>query len=213
MGFTRTNIETETWISFASFAGSGSVLPRQKCSVLSRLSAWGLESLEQSSYLFLSLPIYMCVCVCTCVCVCVCLFPSANELFEKCFSENNALLTFCINIKQKLDSKFGPEYQRISVLTPFDGYPIFISRHIPPLSLNLSIYHHHRHRVVQLARISQTHSRHSSLSSIVAGRSSIQHPVSVLSCCRYILLDRPSLAHPREGVHRRTSLMSLSLLH
>ena len=54
--------------------------------------------------------------------------------------------------------------------------------------------------------------RHSSLSSIASGKSSRLHPVSVQSCCRYALAGRPTPARPCEGFHRRTSLMSSSLL-
>ena len=60
---------------------------------------------------------------------------------------------------------------------------------------------HHYHHVVQLSLISLTLSCHSSLSSVVSGRSSRQHPVSVRSCCRYVLPDRPRPARLFEGVH------------
>ena len=49
------------------------------------------------------------------------------------------------------------------------------------------------------ARISLTLSHHPSLSSIASGRSSRQHPVSVQSCCRLVLADRPTLARLSEG--------------
>ena len=64
---------------------------------------------------------------------------------------------------------------------------------------------------MQLAWISLTLSHHSSLSSIVYGRSSRLHPVSVQNCCRYVL-DQLTLACPCKGIHKRLSLMSLSLL-
>ena len=51
-------------------------------------------------------------------------------------------------------------------------------------------------------------SRHSS---IALGKSSRLHPVSVQSCWRYVF-GQPKLTHSCEGVHRRTSLMSLCLL-
>ena len=70
------------------------------------------------------------------------------------------------------------------------------------------IYHH----VVPPARISQNLSRHSSLSFIASGRSSGLHPVSSQSCCMYVRAGRPAFVRPYEGVHRRTSLMSSSLL-
>ena len=74
----------------------------------------------------------------------------------------------------------------------------------------IAMYHHHH--VVPLARISLTLSRHFSLSFIASGRSSGLHPVSSHSCCMYVLAGRPAFAWPYVGVHRSTSLMSLSLL-
>ena len=71
------------------------------------------------------------------------------------------------------------------------------------------IYHHD---VVTPARISLTLSRHSSLSFIASGRSSGLHPVSSQSYCMYVRAVRPAFARPCVGVHRRTSLMSSSLL-
>ena len=71
--------------------------------------------------------------------------------------------------------------------------------------------HHHRH-VVPLARISLTLSRHFSLSFIDYGRSSGLHPVSSYSFCMYVLAGCPAFAWPYVGIHRSTSLMSLSLL-
>ena len=70
-------------------------------------------------------------------------------------------------------------------------------------------YHHH---VVLLAQISLTLSRHFSLSFIASGRPSGLHPVSSHSCCMYVRAGRPAFAWPYAGVHRSTSLMSLSLL-
>ena len=69
--------------------------------------------------------------------------------------------------------------------------------------------HHH---FKPLAQISLTLSRHFSLSFITSGRSSALHPISSQSCCMYVLAGRLALAHPYVGVHRSTSLMSLSLL-
>ena len=63
-----------------------------------------------------------------------------------------------------------------------------------------------------LAWISLTLSRHFSLSFIASGRSSGLYPVSSHSCCMYVLAGRPVFARPYVGVHRSTSLMSLSLL-
>ena len=73
-------------------------------------------------------------------------------------------------------------------------------------------HHHQHHHVVPLARISPTLSRHFSLSSIASGRSSGLHPVSSHSCCMYVRAGRPAFAWPYAGIHRSTSLMSLSLL-
>ena len=72
---------------------------------------------------------------------------------------------------------------------------------------------YHLHQVVQLVWISLTLSlsHHSSLSSIAHGRSSRLHPMSIQSCCRFVLLGQPTQTRPCEGVHRR-SLMRLSLL-
>ena len=71
------------------------------------------------------------------------------------------------------------------------------------------IYHHH---VVPLARMSLTLSRHFSLSFIASGRSSGLHPISSHSCCMYVQAGHPPFACPYVGVHRSTSLISLSLL-
>ena len=72
--------------------------------------------------------------------------------------------------------------------------------------------HHHHHHVTLVARISLTLSRHSSLSFIVLGRSSGQHPVSSHSCWMYVRAGRPAFARPCVGVHKSKSLMSSSLL-
>ena len=77
--------------------------------------------------------------------------------------------------------------------------------------LNLLDFYHHHH-VVPLARISLTLSRHFSLTFITSGRSSGLHPISSHSCCMYVLAGCPALAWLYVGVHRSTSLMSLSLL-
>ena len=78
----------------------------------------------------------------------------------------------------------------------------------PVYIYNIYIYHH----VVPLARISLTLSCHFSVSFIAFGRSSGLHPVSSHSCCMYVRAGRPAFAWPYVGVHRITSLMSLSLL-
>ena len=66
--------------------------------------------------------------------------------------------------------------------------------------------------VTQLARISLILSCHSSLSSITPGKSCRLYPVSIQSCCRFVLLGRPTLARPCEEVYRGTFLISSSLL-
>ena len=71
------------------------------------------------------------------------------------------------------------------------------------------IYHYH---VMLVASISRTLSRHSSLSFIVLGRFSGQHPVSSHSCWMYVRAGRPAFARPCVGVHKSTSLMSSPLL-
>ena len=81
------------------------------------------------------------------------------------------------------------------------------------LSVRKPLFNHHHHRHVVLpARISQTLSRHFSLSFIASGRSSGLHPVSSHTCCMYVRAGRPAFARPYVGVHRNTSLMSSSLL-
>ena len=72
-------------------------------------------------------------------------------------------------------------------------------------------YHHHHH-VALLARISLTLSHHLSISSIAPGRSSRIHPVSIQSCCIYVLAGRPAFARPCDGIHKSMSLMSSSQL-
>ena len=71
---------------------------------------------------------------------------------------------------------------------------------------------HHHHHVVLVAWISLTLSRHFSLSFIASGRSSGLHPGSSHSCWMYVRAGRPAFAQPYVGVHKSTSLMSLSLL-
>ena len=74
------------------------------------------------------------------------------------------------------------------------------------------LFVHHHHHVVSPARISLTLSRHFSLSFIAFGWSSRLHPVSLQSCCMYVLAGRPAFSRPYVGVHWSTSLMSSSLL-
>ena len=68
---------------------------------------------------------------------------------------------------------------------------------------------HSHYQVVPPARISLTLSRQSSLLFIASNWSSGLHPVSSYSCWMYV---RAGFHRPCEGVHRRTSLMSLSPL-
>ena len=49
------------------------------------------------------------------------------------------------------------------------------------------------------------------LSFIASGRSSGWYPVSSHSCCMYVWAGRTAFAQPYVGVHKSTSLMSLSL--
>ena len=70
------------------------------------------------------------------------------------------------------------------------------------------IYHH----VMLPARISLTLSCHFSLLFIASGRSSGLYPISSQSCWMYVWAGCPAFARPDVGVHRSTSLMSLSLL-
>ena len=69
--------------------------------------------------------------------------------------------------------------------------------------------HHHLALPVQ---ISLTLSRHWSLSSITPGSSSRLRPVSVQSCCIYVLAGHSAFPRPCEGVHWSMLLMSSSLL-
>ena len=71
------------------------------------------------------------------------------------------------------------------------------------------LHHHHHHHATSTDFPLFCHP---SLSSIASSWSSRLHPVSVQSCCRYILAGYPTLVHLCERVHRRLSLMSLSLL-
>ena len=74
------------------------------------------------------------------------------------------------------------------------------------------LFLNHHHHVVQITHISLTLSRNSFLFPIFSGRFSSQYPVSVQSYCWYVLIARPTSARPGEGLHRRTLLMSSTLL-
>ena len=76
------------------------------------------------------------------------------------------------------------------------------------------IYHHH-HQVILIAWSPLTLSHHpflSFISSIIPGRSSSLHQVSRQCWCMQVFTGWPTLVCPYVGVHRRMSLMSLSLL-
>ena len=79
------------------------------------------------------------------------------------------------------------------------------------MTLNNLMVHHHYH-VVPLARISLTLSLHFPLSFIASGRSSGIHSLSSHSCCMYVQAGRLAFARPYAGLHKRTSLMTSSLL-
>ena len=97
---------------------------------------------------------------------------------------------------------------KINEVSKFDDNFFVIRKRLNDIAILYKLHHH----VVPLARISQTLSRHFSLSFIVSGRSSGRHPVSSHSCCMYVRAGRPAFAWPYAGVHRSTSLMSSSLL-
>ena len=66
--------------------------------------------------------------------------------------------------------------------------------------------------LVPSARKLLTLSLHLSLSFIAFGRPSGLHPVSSQCCCMLVRTGCSAFVRPCEGVHRRTSLMTLSLL-
>ena len=70
----------------------------------------------------------------------------------------------------------------------------------------------HHHLVMPPARISLTLSPHSTLSFIASGRSSGLHPISSQSCCMKVRAGHPAFSRSCDGVHRRASLLSSSLL-
>ena len=115
---------------------------------------------------------------------------------------------------------FKTSLLNISYFERFTRQLLHINTHIYKHSTKLifiryfypHIRYHHHHHVVLVARISLTFSRHFSLSFIASGRSSGQHPVSSHSCWMYDRASRPAFARPCVGVHKSTSLTSLSLL-
>ena len=78
------------------------------------------------------------------------------------------------------------------------------TRVITQFWLSPCLYFIHHHRVVPVAWISLTLSRHFSLSFI-------PYP-HIAAVCMYVRAGRPAFAWPYEGVHRSTSLMRMSLL-
>ena len=92
------------------------------------------------------------------------------------------------------------------------GLVLWHINHFISFNAETVFYTYHHHHVMPPARIFQTLSRHSTLSFIASGRSSGQHPVSSQTCCMYVRPGRSAFAWLYEGVHRRTSLMSSSLL-
>ena len=92
---------------------------------------------------------------------------------------------------------------------------IYIYIHIHTLThthTHIYIYIYIYHQVMPPAQISLTVSHHFSLSFIASGRFPGLHPVSSQICYMYVRAGRPAFDRPYEGVHRSTSLMSLSLL-
>ena len=107
--------------------------------------------------------------------------------------------------------------RKLQVLFHSNFSKTFLIKEYLEVSLSLSIYiyiyiYHHHHRVMPLPRIFLILSRHLSLSSIAPGRCPGLYPVSVQSCYRALLADRPNHARPCEGVHRSTSFVRSSLL-
>ena len=88
----------------------------------------------------------------------------------------------------------------------------YINIYTQYIFIHIYIYIYHHHHVVPPARTSLTLSCHFSLSFIASSRSSGLHPISSQSCCMYVRAGRPTFAQPYVGVHRSTSLMSLTLL-
>ena len=71
--------------------------------------------------------------------------------------------------------------------------------------------HHHHHHVLWVVQISIASLMIRPYRPSASGRSSRLHPVSVLGCCRYVLVSSQTLALPCEVAHWRTTLMGSSL--
>ena len=128
---------------------------------------------------------------------------SINETNES--SQQPVTVTVCISVNKNYKSIL----MKNIIFFPSNGIHASSGDEISKYNLRFS---HHYHRVVLVARISLTLSRHFSLSFIASDRSSGQHPVSSHSCWMYVGAGRPAFARPCVGVHKSTSLMSSSLL-
>ena len=136
-------------------------------------------------------------------------------LFTHSWRENTLIHTFPKRISamriasrliHNLNSCHRVHFPTTTIITPLAstlGLSLFLYIYI-----YIYIYHHG----VPLAQISLSIFRHSFLSSIAFGRSSILHPLSVQIYCREVLAEHPTLACACERVHRSTSLMSSFLL-
>ena len=103
---------------------------------------------------------------------------------------------------------FSADMQLVYSTVPAD----MVERKSFELYIYIYIYIYYHHDNMLLAQVSLTLSRHSSLLSIVPGRSSRLHPASVWRCCREVLAGCPTLACLCKGVHWSSSLMGSSLL-
>ena len=89
-----------------------------------------------------------------------------------------------------------------------------LSKQFLSLSPSLSLirkhtrrHHHHHHEIILSLSLSCSLHLSTTLS-----RSSKLYPVSVHSWCSYVLAGRPTLVCPCVGVHKKTLLVSMSLL-
>ena len=117
---------------------------------------------------------------------------------------------FSFSISMSLQLYFLTDMLSLGVDKAISKHVIFFSFIV--LNQYVWYHHHHHHHIALVARISQTLSRHTSLSFITLGRSSGQHPVSSHSCWMYVRAGRPAFARPCVGIHKSTSLMSSSVL-
>ena len=137
---------------------------------------------------------------------------AARQLQEKCQEQNTDLYTNYVDLTKAFDTVSRDGLWRIMAKYDCPEKPITIGRQFDDgMHARVQDNSHHHHHVVLVARISLTLSHHFSLSFIASGRSSGQHPVSSHSCRMYVRAGRPAFARPCVGVHKSTSLMSLSL--